>query len=134
MAEYARHFRVDRTPGLAAQTYQRKVYRFEIELEHLIDLRNSKVWAELCLTKAPDCFKDKAIARATAHFIRNTTATQAILVPSIAFLDDLDQYCLVIFLEKLPPDAHEFLLRVQEDGYFQISKRSGQWASDRILV
>lgn len=121
LAEYARHFQVDRTAALAAKTHRRKVYRFRIELEHTLDLRDAKVWTELSLANAPDCFKDKAIARAIAHFIRNTTEVQAILVPSMAFLDDLEQWCLAIFLEKLPSNPEHFLPSVQEDGYFQIS-------------
>jgi RES domain-containing protein len=121
LAEYARHFQVDRTPGLAAKTYRRKVYRFQVELESILDLRDANVWTELSLVNAPDCFKDKVIARATAHFIRNTTEAQAILVPSISFLDDMEQWCLVMFLEKLPSNPHHFLPSIQEDGYFQIS-------------
>lgn len=120
LAEYARHFRIDRTLGLAAQTYRRQVFRFRVELEYVLDLTNPKVWAELSLKNAPDCFKDKTIARATAHFIRNTTLTQAIVVPSVAFLDNLEQWCLVLFLEKLLPPG-KFLPSVEADGFFQIS-------------
>jgi RES domain-containing protein len=121
LAEYARHFKVDRTPRLAAQTYRRQVFRFRVELDYVLDLTNSKVWAELSLENAPDCFKNKAIARATANFIRNTTSTQAIIVPSMAFLDRLEQWCLVLFLEKLPPETRNFLSSVEPDGFFQIS-------------
>lgn len=121
LAEYARHFEVNRTPGLAAKTYRRQVYRISVKLEYLLDLCDSNVWLELSLVNAPDCFKEKAIARATAHFIRNTTQTQGIIVPSIAFLDDLKQWCLVLFLEKLPADPHQFLLSVESDGNFEIS-------------
>jgi RES domain-containing protein len=121
LAEYARHFQVDRTVGLARKTYRPKVYRFRVELECTLDLRNANVWRELSLANAPDCFKDQAIARATAHFIRNTTEAQAILVPAIAFLDQMEQWYLVMFLEKLPTSPEYFLPSVQEDGYFQIS-------------
>lgn len=121
LAEYARHFKVDRTPELATQTYRRQVFRFRVELEYVLDLRNPKVWAELSLEKAPDCFKDKVIARSTANFIRNTTLTQAIIVPSVAFLDNLEQWCLVLFLEKLLPDTRKFLPSVKFDGFFQVS-------------
>ncbi len=121
LAEYARHFKVDRTPELAAQTYRRQVFRFKVELEYVLDLTNAKVWAELSLETVPDCFKDKNIARSTANFIRNTTLTQAIIVPSIAFLDNLEQWCLVLFLEKLPPDTRTFLPTVEVDGFFQVS-------------
>lgn len=121
LAEYARHFKVDRTPELAAQTYRRQVFRFKVELNHVLDLRNALVWKKLSLETAPDCFKDKNIARSTANFIRNTTSTQAIVVPSIAFLDNLEQWCLVLFLEKLPLDTRKFLPSVEADGFFQIS-------------
>ncbi len=96
LAEYARHFKVDRTPALAATTYRRKVYRFQVQLDHVLNLCQPDVWLALSLTNPPECFKDKLFARATAQFIRNTTNTQAILVPSIAFLDHLEQWCLVL--------------------------------------
>lgn len=121
LAEYARHFKVDRTPGLATKTYRRQVFRFRVELEYVLDLRIPAVWAELSLENAPDCFKDKTIARSTANFIRNTTATQAIIVPSVAFLDNSEQWCLVLFLEKLVPQTRKFLPSVAADGFFQIS-------------
>lgn len=121
LAEYARHFQVDRTLGLAAKTYRRLVYRLEVKLEYVLNLCDTAVWAELSLLDAPECFKDKNIARATAQFIRKTTLAQAIVVPSIAFLDDLEQWCLVLFLEKLSTEPHEFLLSAVTDGFFQIS-------------
>lgn len=120
LAEYARHFRVDRTPQLAAQTYRRRVYRFQVNLDSVLNLCSPEVWSALSLINAPDCFKDKNFARSVAQFIRNTTPTQAILVPSIAFLDDLEQWCLVLFLEKLPQDPRLFLPTVEPDGYFQV--------------
>jgi RES domain-containing protein len=120
LAEYARHFQVNRTPELAAQTYRRKVYRFQVQLNQVLDLCQPEVWGALSLGDAPDCFKDKVIARATAQFIRGTTSTQAMLVPSVAFLDNLRQWCLVLFLEKLPAETQAFLPKVQEDGYFQV--------------
>jgi RES domain-containing protein len=121
LAEYARHFRVDRTPGLAAQTYRRKVYRFQVAPEATLNLCHPDVYATLSLSNAPDCFRDKSVARAVAHFIRNTTSTQAIFVPSMAFLDNLEQWCLVLFLENLPDDPSIFLPAVMDDGYFQVT-------------
>jgi RES domain-containing protein len=91
LAEYARHFHVDLTPGLAAQTYRRKVYRFQVVLEATLNLCHPSVCNALSLPYAPDCFRDKSVARAVAHFLRNTTSTQAIFVPSMAFLDSLEQ-------------------------------------------
>lgn len=120
LAEYARHFNIDRTPQLARQAQQRAVYRFDVQLERAIDLCQPFVWQELSLTNAPDCFKDRDVARACANFIRYTTTATAIFVPSMAFLDDLEQWCLVLFLEKLPADVREFLPHVNTDGTFRI--------------
>lgn len=47
LAEYARHFKVDRTLALATKTYRRRVFRFRVELEYVLDLRIPEVWAEL---------------------------------------------------------------------------------------
>ncbi|WP_299488026.1 RES domain-containing protein [Acaryochloris sp. IP29b_bin.137] len=49
LAEYARHFEVNRTLGLAAKTYQRKVYRFQVELNSVLDLRKQAAWPALSL-------------------------------------------------------------------------------------
>jgi len=121
LAEYARHYQVNRTPGLAAKTYRRKVYRFEVRLNHVLDLTDPHVWQALSLADAPHCFKDKSVARATANFIRNTTTTQGILVPSMACWADLTRWCLVLFLEQLPSDPAQFLPQVASDGYFEIT-------------
>lgn len=121
LAEYARHFQVNRSPGLGKLTYQRKVYRLKVDLVATIDLRDRAVCKALSLTKAPACFSDKKIARSTATFLRNTTPVQAILVPSIAFLDDLDKWCLVIFLEKLGSNPEAIFKNIRADGFFRIS-------------
>ncbi|MBF0548630.1 MAG: RES family NAD+ phosphorylase [Candidatus Riflebacteria bacterium] len=121
LAEYARHFQIDRSPGLAKKTQRRKVYRFKIELSYTLDLRNRALCKALSLTKFPGCFADKKIARSTATFLRNTTSVQAIFVPSIAFLDDPDKWCLVVFLEKLEPNTKTFFKNCRTDGYFRIS-------------
>jgi RES domain-containing protein len=120
LAEYARHFKIDRTPQLARQAQERAVYRFDVRLERVVNLCQPEVWQELSLTNAPDCFKNRDVARACANFIRYTTTATAIFVPSMAFLDDLEQCCLVLFLEKLPADVREFLPDVMTDGTFRI--------------
>lgn len=121
LAEYARHFQVDRTPTLAAQIYRRKVYRFQVKLEATLDLCDPQVCQALSLANTPESFADKTIARAVAHFIRHTTRVEGIFVPSLAFSDNRQQWCLVIFLEKLPKNPQAFLPTVTEDGYFQVS-------------
>ena len=121
LAEYARHFQVNRSPGLGQKTQKRKVYRLGASFEATLDLRDRAVCKALSLNKAPGCFADKKIARSTASFIRNTTAVQAIFVPSIAFLDGLDKWCLVVFLEKLGSNPRTAFKNVRVDGHFHIS-------------
>lgn len=72
--------------------------------------------ASLSLDNAPACFQDIQIARATAHFVRRTTAVQALLVPSMAFPDDRERWCLVVFLEKLPPEPRQYISAVTPCG------------------
>ncbi len=120
LAEYARHFQVGRSLKLARQIQERAVYRFTVKLERVVNLCNPEVWQELSLVDAPDCFKNRDVARSCANFIRYTTAATAIVVPSMAFLDDTEQWCLVLFLEKLPTDVREFLPNATIDGTFRI--------------
>lgn len=102
ITEWGRHFAVNRSPALQHATVERAVCRLTLELDAVLDLRSPNVWRLLSLADAPACFTDVGIARATAHFIRRTTAAQALFVPPIGFLDRLDRWCLVLFLEKLP--------------------------------
>jgi RES domain-containing protein len=102
IAEWGHHFATNRTPELQRQTRERAVYRFLLVLDAVIDLRDPAVWDGISLAGAPHCFLDIAVARATATFVRRTTPAQGLLVPSVCFLDRLDRWCLVLFLEKLP--------------------------------
>ena len=95
--------------------------RFRVELQHTLDLRRPEVWRALSLEQAPQCFLDKPLARATADFVRRTTAAEAVFVPSMALLDQLDQWVLVIFLEKLPIDVYRFLPSVEQEGSFAVT-------------
>lgn len=120
-AEWSRHFQFDRPQILANKTKRRKVYGFEVNLNRTLNLCQLELWQELSLKDAPFCFLDRNIARATAAFIRQTTDIEGIFVPSMAFLDDLDKWVLVIFLEKFSQqDAKIFLPTVEEYGFFQI--------------
>jgi RES domain-containing protein len=104
IAEWGRHFATNRTAQLQQLTVERSTFCLELAIDAVLDLRGDDVCAALSIANAPYCFADIGFARATAHFVRSTTDAQALLVPSMGFLDDLDRWCLVAFLEKLPPD------------------------------
>jgi hypothetical protein len=122
LAECARHFQVDRTPGLAAQTHRPRVYRFQVRLEATLNVCHPSLWLDLSLTNAPDRFGDKSVAREVANLPHNTVPTQAVCLPSMAFLDNLEQWCLMLFRESLPDDPYTFLPTVKDDEYFQVSR------------
>lgn len=115
-AEWSRHFAVRRVSGMERVSVERSVFQLEMTMEHVLDLRSAPVCEALSLANAPWCFAEGNLARATAQFVRDTTAAQGILVPAMAFLDDPSRWCLVVFLEKLPADPAEFISTVVPAG------------------
>ncbi len=116
IAEWGRHFAANRTPQLRQMTVERSVFRLELSLDFVLDVRSEEVGNALSLDNAPSCFADVQVARATANFVRRTTEAQAMLAPSMGFLDDLERWCLVAFLEQLPPDPGSFISSVTPCG------------------
>ena len=115
-AEWGCHLLANRTSGIAAGTMTRSIYRLDLSVDAVLDLRHLAVWQALSLTNPPFCFTDRIISRATARFVRDTTRAQGMVVPSSAFLDDLTRWNLVIFLDKLPADLTEWIHRVEPLG------------------
>lgn len=109
ITEWGRHFQTHRTAQLQQMTVERRTFTLELSIDHVLDLRSEEVCHTLSLDDAPYCFADIAVARATANFVRSTTDAQALLVPSMGFLDDLTRWCLVAFLEKLPSNPRSFI-------------------------
>ncbi len=116
IAEWGRHFAMNRTAQLQEMTVERSAYALALSLAHVLDLRHAAVCASLSLDNASACFQDIEIARATAYFVRRTTTAEAMLVPSMAFLDRPERWCLVVFLEKLPPDPRQYISAVTPCG------------------
>jgi RES domain-containing protein len=120
IAEFARHYRERRSPATRREAVSRQVFRLRVELQQVLDLRNPQILASLSIAEAPYCFLDPVIARATARHIRSATTTQAIIVPSMAFLDAPDRWVAVLFLEKLPQDPRQFITAVEPVGTFHL--------------
>jgi hypothetical protein len=104
----------------------RDIYRMHVACDYVLDLRAPAICVALHLIDAPICFQDPTVARATAHFLRAATPTQALLVPSMGFLDQLTRWNLVLFLEKLPPDPRAFLTEVERVGMLALGPE-GAW-------
>ena len=125
LAEYARHLHIDRSAAFKHQTRARQVWRIELILKYVIDLRNPQLWKELSLQNPPSCFLDLEQARAVAQLVRKTTTAEAVLVPSMAFLDKPDRWVMAVFLEKLltdplKDDPSNFILSATVDGIFEV--------------
>jgi RES domain-containing protein len=120
IAEFARHLTADRPPAISSGALERQIYRLRVHFDRVLDFCRVDVWGALSFRNAPRCFLDRSVARATAHFLRVTSSVQAIRVPSVTFLDDLDRWNLVVFLEKLPHDPGSFVLEVAHDDTFSI--------------
>lgn len=120
LAEFARHLDNNRASGLRTALRARQLYRLHVRLERVLDLRRPDVRATLSIPDAPACFLEKAVARATAHYIRTVTTVQAIIVPSMAFLDEPDRWVGVLFLERLPAAPQAFVSSVERERVFRL--------------
>ena len=105
LAEYARHLREDVGRPDTPPVHERAVYQIVVHVEALLDLRDAEVRSAIGLHGGIRRFLERGVARATARYVRRTTAAQGLLVPSIPFLDDPSRWNLVLFLEKLPSDV-----------------------------
>jgi RES domain-containing protein len=118
ITEWGRHFTIQAAPGSESRTQQRRVLRFHLAIDHILDLRDRAIWDELSLDDAPTCFLSIDIARATSDFIRTTSTAQGIIVPPVGLLDHPERWNLVLFLEKLPEPAR-FITNVTPMGTLQ---------------
>ncbi len=102
ITEWGHHFNTNRPAELAAMAEERKVLRFGLKIDAVLDLRHPSVLNELNVADGPIWFLDRERARATASFIRTVTPAQGLLVQPVTFLDQPERWSLVLFLEKLP--------------------------------
>lgn len=124
IGEFARHFERDRAPELAGLVQTRRVFEIELSLARVFDLTDPAAVTELGISSAPSCFLDRAVARATAGFLRDVIGVQAILTPSVAFLDQPEHHNLVLFLDALETPLDEIVQRVTPVGSFQLPNAS----------
>jgi RES domain-containing protein len=120
IGELARHFECDRDPELASLVQTRRVFELDLELSRVFDLTDAAAVAELGVAEAPSCFLDRAVARATAAFLRDVLGVEAILAPSMVFLDRPEHRNLVVFLDQLASPLAECVHRIEPAGSFQL--------------
>jgi RES domain-containing protein len=115
VAEWGRRFPTTFSDN-AMRPAVRDVYRLHLRLDAVLDLRSPDATMELGLSGAPEAFRDVDVARSAATLVRGTSRAQAMIVPSIAFLDDLTRWNLVVYLDKLPDDTTTWITRVERVG------------------
>jgi RES domain-containing protein len=125
IAEFGRHVRQDRTPEVGHEASHRRIYRLGVSIAHALDLREPRLCDALSLRSCPACFLDRNVARATAGYLRQTTQAQALLVPSVAFLNDDARWVMALFLEKLPTEPSQFLTSIDVDGTLRLEPSTG---------
>jgi hypothetical protein len=74
-----------------------------VELEHAVDVREPAVCEALQIDADPAWIRDIARTHAVAGTLRHDSPAQALLVPSVAFVDQPERWNLVIFREKVEP-------------------------------
>ncbi len=109
LAEYARHLRDDVGISGTPLIHERAVYQIDVRVDAVLDLRDPQIRSAIGLRGGARRFLDRGAARATARFLRLTTSAEGLLVPSVAFLDDLSRWNLVLFLDKLPADVTSYM-------------------------
>jgi hypothetical protein len=116
VAEFARHLRADAGLAAARVAQARRVYDLRLELGRVLDLRDARVCDALALPDAPTYFLDREVARTTAAFLRRVVNVEAVVVPSMAFLDDPARWVLVLFLDQLDGGLDSVVRSVERNG------------------
>lgn len=98
LAELGRH-----APALPPdrRIERRRIVRVRVSLERVLDLTRRETLEALRVSGAPWAFTDPARAREIAAAARASGDCDAILVPSVAFLDQADRWNVVIFADRL---------------------------------
>jgi RES domain-containing protein len=101
-AEWARHIDAVALPfEIIEQALPRRIWEVEFTLDRVLDLRQTDLWEALAIEDAPECFMVKSKCQEISGNLRRNTDAQALLVPSIAFLDQLERWAMVLFADKV---------------------------------
>jgi RES domain-containing protein len=116
IAEFARHLAHDRRLVSGRALSERRIFELRVSLECVLDLREPRVSTALSVSIDPAWIRDVLATRALAKTIRRDSPAQAIIVPSMAFLDQPERWNMVVFREKLPTYPEPFLSDIHQVG------------------
>jgi len=102
--EFGRHIQAE-LPGGEAERQARDVWTVSISLVRLIDFRDPATSASIGLSKIDDWIGDIDRTQATARYVRQHADVQGLLVPSMGFPDDPARWNVVVYLDRIDPQA-----------------------------
>ena len=118
-AEWARHLPFPWRAEVNDRRLHRLVFQLSFKLDRIFDLRDPDIQRHFGIEFSLGWLADMDRTRQLSQAIRLRTTAQAIIVPSIAFVDDHTQWNLVVFLDKVPDDTVSGIMKVEPVGNFQ---------------
>ena len=104
VAEFGRHIQAELPDG-QPERQARDVWKVPISLSRVADFRDPDTSASIGLSRIEDWIADVDRTQATARYVRQHTDVQALLVPSMGFLDVPTRWNVVVYLDRLDPRA-----------------------------
>ena len=104
VAEFGRHIQAELPDG-EQERQARDVWKVPISLGRVIDFRDPAASASIGLSKIDDWIGDIDRTQATARYVRQHADVQGLLVPSMGFLDDAARWNIVVYLDRIDPQA-----------------------------
>lgn len=100
VAEYARHI-ASELPAGAPERQARSLWSVEINLDRALDLRDPQKVGAMGTGPIKDWILDLDATQASATYLRAQVDIQALIVPSVAFLDRLDRFNVVVYRDRI---------------------------------
>ncbi len=102
VAEFGRHIQAELPDG-KPERQARDVWKVPISVSRLVDFRDPATSASIGLSNVDDWIADIDRTQATARYLRQHADVQALLVPSMGFLDDATRWNVVVYLDRVDP-------------------------------
>jgi len=113
--DFTLHLRRNRAPAAEEIMQTRRVAAFEIALERVYDLTDPASLGALGITGTPACFRERAVARATAGFRRDVIGVEAVLAPA----SEPKSRLLILFLDRLESPLGDIAHSIEAAGSFR---------------
>jgi RES domain-containing protein len=128
--ELRQHIARDRDAALVPHYVPRQIFALELRLRRVFDLTDRSTIEALGIQDAPECFGERAVARATAGFLRHTRDADGLLVPSLIAPDDPAGWDLIVLIDRLTEPLEAAVTRVTTLHSFQLDPTGNSTRTD----